>query len=1247
MSTKKQHLQSKAPNGKAKKKPGSAEGAPAQKRFPIVGIGASAGGLEAFTSLLEELPTDIGMAFVLVQHLDPTHESALPGILARATAMPVQQVTNDLRIEPNHVYVIPPNSELFISNGSLRLRPRSKATGAPHPIDTFLESLAEDAQDCAIGIVLSGTASDGTQGLTAIKAEGGITFAQDKSAKYDSMPRSAIATGSVDFILSPGQIAQELAKIARHPCFSEAGTAKKRGKAPEGDRSAAAPKDEVFQRIFSFLREHRGVDFSYYKPNTFERRISRRMILRKVENFAEYADLLQADPAETDALYADVLIGVTSFFRNPEAFHALKKDVFPSLAEKAGDEPIRLWIAGCSTGQEVYSIAMAFSEFREKTKFASRLQIFATDLSEAALETARAGLYGPGLVADVSAERLQRFFIEEEGGYRIKKGLRESIIFARHNLVTDPPFSRMDIISCRNLMIYLESVLQKQVLPLFHYALRERGFLFLGTSESIGSFTNLFEPVDQKHRIFRRISGPTPPLHRFTPAGRSEAPANQPDVRPQTGGSPWNVEREADRVLVRRFAPPGVLVDSNLRILQFRGSTGAYLEARPGKASLQLLDMAREGLMLPLRAAIDAAGKEGRPVKKRNIRLYRDDEPGTVAIEVVPLKNLKDPCYLILFGEDGNTADPKAAANPAREKSSSVAKAKDEDSRTIGDLETELAETRDYLQSLQEQYESNRDELQSSNEEAHSANEELQSINEELETSKEELESTNEELTTVNEELANRNVALDRLNNDLINLQNSVQTSIVLLGRDLTIRRLNPEAAKRFHLAASDLGRSITTVRFDFDFPDFKKWISGCVENGSSFEEEVQDAEGHWYSFRTLPYRTADNEIDGAVLVLVDIDALKRTEQELRAAHEITQAIVSQVAPLLVLDPDLRIVTANDSFFNHFKVSIADTENRLIFELGNGQWDIPALRKGLNEILPKQGVLKDFEVEHDFENIGRQTLRLNASRLDHTEQIILSIEDITAARKATRSLEDLNQALEDRVIERTGEIQAAMEQLQRLSHDLVHAEYRERQQLASLLHDDIQQILVAAKLHVGLGANTEERTKNVTYVREMLDHALSGTRTLARQLAPPILSEGGLGPALHYLANWAGNHYSLHIKIEVEEGAEAEDLGMRLFLYQNVRELLLNVVKHAGSDRVEVKLTRIEGMLHLTVKDFGRGFDLETIQEKAGEGGSGLVSLRDRLLLMGGRAEVISEAGKGTRIEMIVPALNALHEPVG
>ncbi len=845
--------------------------------FPIVGVGASAGGLEAFSQMLGALPVDTGMAFVLVQHLAPKHASLLAEILSRTTAMPVTEVQAEPRVKPNRVYVIPPDRNMIISRGVLKLLPREEARGRYRPIDFFFRSLAEDQGHRAIGVILSGTATDGTLGLEAIKAEGGITFAQDNTAQQSSMPQSAVASGCVDFVLPPDEIAREIGRIARHPYV-----APERRKAPAGEPDLG--------QILEILRKIKGVDFSLYKTSTLYRRITRRMILHKVEGLQDYARFLRKNPGEVEALYQDTLIRVTRFFRNPETFEALKAKVLPKLLKnRSGQEPLRVWVPGCSTGEEAYSIAIA--ELAAARGSQLPVQVFATDLNVECIDKARAGVYSQNITHDVSPERLRRFFAEVDGSYRISKPIRDMCVFARHNVLTDPPFSQIDLISCRNLLIYLEPALQQRLVERLHYALKPAGFLLLGSSEMIGSYRALFEAADAKHKIYAKKPG----THRTVlgqPAGRYQGraePGHGPG-RLQPAGS--DVRTEADRILMARYAPPGVLVNAELEILQFRGDTGPYLAPAPGKASLNLLRMTREGLLVTLRAAINKARKDNVPVREEGVRVEADGVTREVDLEVVPVKGSSagEGGFLVLFEEPvpapaslpRGKRDRGKAAKPRTKAAAEEEAAERENAR----LARELAATGEYLQSVIEQQEAANEELQSANEEVQSANEELQSINEELETSKEEIQSSNEELATVNDELQNRNLELNQLSNDLINLLGSVEMAIIMLGQDLRVRRFTPMAGEIFSLIPTDVGRPIGDIKLKLSVPDLEPFLAEVIATASPREREVQDSQGRWYSLRVRPYRTLEDKIEGVVILLVDVDKLKQLEKVLHQRVE-------------------------------------------------------------------------------------------------------------------------------------------------------------------------------------------------------------------------------------------------------------------------------------------------------------------------------------------------------------------------
>ncbi len=831
------------------------------KAFGIVAIGASAGGLEAFTQLLQALPSDTGLAYVLVQHLDPKHVSLLNELLQRQTPLPVKEVLNGMRVEPNQVYVIPRNTNMTIERGVLTLSPRPNAR-VNMPIDTFLRSLAVDQKRRAIAVILSGSASDGSLGVMAIKEAGGITFAQDtESARFDSMPRNAAATGCIDLVLPPAQIAVELARLGRHPYVIPPET-------KEGKEIFPADPEDVL-RILTLLRIQTGVDFLYYKQSTIKRRIFRRMALKRMESIERYLERLRSDPAEAQALYEDILINVTGFFRDPEVFEALKQDVLAPLVFGAGDDgPIRVWVPGCSTGEEVYSIAMALIEVQQQRSPAPLIQIFGTDISERALDRARTGTYGPNIAHDVSPERLRNFFSKVENGYQISKRIREMCIFARQNVAKDPPFSKLDLISCRNVMIYFGPVMQRAVVPIFHYALRPSGCLLLGCSETISAFQDLFSLTDKKNKIYVRRTADKRVQVDFA---LSEKSPNLPiPARRIDNWSDNDILQEADRLALAKYAPPGVVVDDGLTILQFRGHTGPFLEPASGAASLNLLRMAREGLASSLGNAVARARSGESTVRSEGLQVRHEGGMLTFNLEVVPYQRSRsrERLYLLSFEPAEDSKEPGLPHAPMKARRSGTVL-----ERANVELRRELQVTKEHLHSIIEELETSNEELRSANEEIQSSNEEMQSTNEELETSKEELQSSNEELNTVNEELNTRNHQLGQVGNDQANLLSNVNIPIVMMGNDLRIRRFTPISEKILNLIPSDVGRPISDIKFNFDIPNLPDLLLDVSENLVPKTSEVRDWNNRRFSLRVRPYRTEENKIEGVVLVLVDLES--------------------------------------------------------------------------------------------------------------------------------------------------------------------------------------------------------------------------------------------------------------------------------------------------------------------------------------------------------------------------------------
>ena len=823
--------------------------------FFIVGIGASAGGLEALTALLSHVHLD-GVAFVVIQHLAPRHESLLPALLARISNVNVVAAADGMRVDANQVYVIPPNSDLAILHGVLHVMtpPRSALPHGPHlPVDYFFRSLAADQGPRSIGIVLSGTGSDGTFGLKAIKEAGGITFAQEPStAKYDGMPRNAIESGWADFSLAPESIAQELQNVSQHPYLSRA-------------RQPGPHPQENVAKLVVLMREAFGNDLSYYKSTTVDRRIERRMALHKIEKVSDYTKYVQGNPDELRLLYQDMLISVTSFFRDTEPFDVLKARVFPRLLEnKEKGAHLRIWVPACSTGEEAYSIAIALLEHLGERAPDYRLQVFGTDVDETSIQHARRGIYPQNIALDVSPERLQRFFVKKDSDYQVARRIRDMVVFSNQNVTKDAPFSRLDLITCRNLLIYLRSGMQKKLLRILHYALLPSGFLMLGTSETVGESSEYFSLLDRKNKIYaRRNVAATAKLDfGFGVQSADTAPAIQPNVAQRSANSLATV---ADRKILELYGPAGVVVNEELDIIHIRGRTGPYLEPMPGAPSFSILRLARPEVHVDLRRALHEAKLRNERASVET-RLTEDGKTRAVEIEVVPViePDTRSRCFLVLFHEPEPRRELAAADGAANAPSGGSP----EDERRA-ELERELIMTKEYLQSTIEELESSNEELKSSNEELQSSNEELQSTNEELETSKEELQSSNEELTTVNDELQSRMGELQQTNDDLHNILVGIGEAIVIVDMDLRIRRYTQVAEKMFNLVPGDVGRAVSQLNAFIVGHRIEELATRVIERLTPIDERVRCADQRWYNLRVSPYRTLDHSIKGALIILV------------------------------------------------------------------------------------------------------------------------------------------------------------------------------------------------------------------------------------------------------------------------------------------------------------------------------------------------------------------------------------------
>jgi two-component system CheB/CheR fusion protein len=952
--------------------------------FPIIGIGASAGGLEAFEQFFRFMPPDSGMAFVLVTHLDPDRASMLTDILQRITTMPVEEAQDQMPVTPNHVYVIPHNREMTIFHRALQLIPR----GQRMLIDSFFRSLAEDQGEKAICVILSGSGTDGALGLRAIHGAGGVSFVQDPTtAKYDGMPDSAVHTGLATYVLPVEKMPEQLKTYVK--------TFFGKGVKP---KTALPSATNAFNKIMAVLRTRTGHDFSLYKQNTIRRRIERRMITHGIDDTSVYARYLQEHDEEVSLLFKELLINVTSFFRDAEAFATLKNDILPKLFDQKPENYVfRIWVAGCATGEEAYSIAMTFREYMDDSKQEFKVQIYSTDIDDDAIAVSRSGSYPRNISIDVSPERLRRFFVKEEAGYRVKKEIREMIVFAIQNVTKDPPFTNLDLVSCRNLLIYLGPELQNRLIPTFHYALKTGGFLFISPSESIGNHSDIFAPVSRKWKFYMA----KPSLD----STREVITKGLSWTRDQTGigveeafkkGKEINVADLARRALLQYYAPPSVITDEKGNILFVNGDTGKFLRAAPGQASLNVIEMAREGLQLELRTAILTAATQKKQVVCAAIPVRTNGGIQGVNLTVRPLSEPGSALgYLIVSFVE---IEPKTKGKRSRAKPPG----KLGETKRAEDLEHELLYTKENLQASIEELQASNEELTSTNEELQSLNEELQSTNEELETSQEELQSVNEEMVTVNSELHATIEQLTGIQDDMKNLLNNTNIGTIFLDDKLAIKRFTSEATAVYRLVASDVRRPLADLKSNIEGEDLIADAQAVLESLVPREKEVQTTSHAWFLARILPYQTVDNWVAGVVLTFTDITGIKQAQEAAQIARDYSECIVDTITqPLIVMNGQLEVISAGRSFYRAFSVTPEETVGRHFYEIGERQWDIPSLRTLLDDILKHDTTFEKVVVDHDFPTIGRKKMILNARRIlnksGETQLILLAIEDVTGS----------------------------------------------------------------------------------------------------------------------------------------------------------------------------------------------------------------------------------------------------------
>jgi two-component system CheB/CheR fusion protein len=972
---------------------------------PMVAIGASAGGVEALRQLFSEMSANTGMAFVVIQHPSPDAASLLTRALGSDQQMQVVDVADGMRAQPNRIHVMPGNADLTVSGGMLLLAPRHPGLEPHMPINGFFRALAADQKGSAIGVVLSGSGSDGCEGLRAIKAAGGFTFAQDSaSAQFRGMPDNAVAAGVVDQQLAPRAIARALTELSREPYLTER-------EASEPPRSAVHARElGSLKSILNALAGQAHIDFSGYKRSGMLRRIARRMALRHLGSLEAYASSLEENPSEAVALAEDMLVHVTSFFRDPAAFQALSSCALPALlGARPREASIRVWVPGCSTGEEAYTLVMCLLELLERqapNEKTPGITLFGSDLSDGAVQKARAGAYTDAELGGVDTQRLERFFERAEGGYRVCRQVRDSCVFVKHDLTRDPPFAKLDLISCRNVLIDFASELQRRILPMLHQCLNPSGLLFLGSGEAVTGFEELFEPLDKEHRLFVK-AGRSPRLAHSASFRRQPELERRPIPASERRRPAREAQTQADHFLLSRYAPPGVVVNERLEVVQFRGHTGAFLESPPGQPQANLLRMAREGLVAQLREALEKARSEHVSVRRPGVRIDEGTRVRLVDLEVVPLPVSADGAeryYLVLFNEAASPPEQPPLCAPAAEQSTAAL------SELARRLRAELSATKDYLQVVIGEHQEASLELSTLNEELQSANEELQSTNQELESAKQDLQSTNTGLTSVNGDLQERNREMDRVANDLENVLESVQIPVIIVDLALRVRRFTPSAQHISSLLPVDIGRSIEDVKLKLDVQDVSGRIRKALDSNTLEEWEVQGPEGRWFRLQIRPYRASDRQLDGAILSFIDVNALKRAAQEAEAARDYARGIVETAPiPLCVLDEDLCVVSANSAFYDSFDIQFPAAEGLEFFKLAGGAWEVPSLRAAVQAGLTERTRFRDMEIQRQFPGVGCKDLCLAGCPIASGSgelMLLLVIEDVTEQRMLECSEEE-------------------------------------------------------------------------------------------------------------------------------------------------------------------------------------------------------------------------------------------------
>jgi two-component system CheB/CheR fusion protein len=1214
----------------------------------VVGIGASAGGIAAIGQFFEHMPGDSGLAFVVVLHLDPTQESHAAQVLAPHSRMPVVQAQHHMLIEPNRVYVIVPDRSLTVSDGRLRLSDLPGPRANRRPIDALFESLAHEYQDRAIGIVLSGTGSNGTAGMRAIKANGGMTIVQDPAtAEFSGMPHSAIGAGAADFVLAPTAMPERLLQYVRHPYISV------------GERVAALESKEWerLSEILALLQVRTGHDFRSYRKPTLIRRIHRRMALKHSYRLGEYVAFLRDAPDEIEALVKDLLINVTSFFRDGEAWETLRLDVVrPLMLQRSEQDPIRVWVPGCATGEEAYSMAMLLVEELELANKHLDLTVFATDALPDALNQARLGIYPSSVVDDIPAERLRRFFDRREDTYQVKASLRELLTFAPQDLLQDPPFSKLDVVACRNVLIYIEGEVQAKLLTLLHFALRPGGYLFLGASETIGRQTEMFQPVSKKWRIYRRVGSPRHDLLQFplTPLVRPGVP----EMEKARGGGPSRGPRPADLVrqlLVERYAPASVLLDQRNRVLHFQGRTDLYLAQPAGEPTTDVLSMARDGLRAKLRIALQRAQREGIPVRVADAQVRRDERLVPVAIEVLPITAGGDgtlPQLLVTFLEE---AAPSAAPTPTP--------APIGESVAAGDQEREMEAVRDELRTTIEELETSNEDLKASNEEVVSMNEELQSTNEELETSKEELQSLNEELSTVNSQLQNKVEELESTSNDLANLLANTDIATIFLDTQFRIRTFTPKVNHLLDVLPTDVGRPLQHFAPKLKGSDLVTDARLVLERLAPAENEVETHAGRWYLHRTLPYRTRDNRIDGVVITFVDITERKLVERQLAELSQLMGIRADQRMALLQLLKEVgsaanQASTAEDALAAAVRLiaqhqswalghaylcagTVAECVPTSAWYVGQGL-DADRLQATTMSVRLSRGTGFAGTVLETGAPIWVEELQGDPRWIRDEGLLglkgavfypVLVQGEVRAVLAFYSNHPIATEAALETVLSSVSFQLAQVLERDETARGVAFAVENEQRQMGQELHDRLGQSLsavgmLARSLQQKIETQAVPRAGELNPLVQGIEDAKAELRLLARGLLPVDLDVGGLSIALQELAAHCSELYQIACRFEGDEVTTFQDSTTAIQLFRIAQEAVRNAAEHGQAKRVVIQLSGADGQFTLQVKDDGIGFERDAARSR----GLGIRIMHHRAHAVGASLDITTAPGQGTLV---------------